>query len=71
MIEMINEQAGWLLFAYVAGSVATYLLMLKTTYIDASGRTIDMLIENGFLRHKKNKDGEVEILKWNAVDEDA
>lgn len=62
---MFTEDIGWLLFAYVAGSIVTYFLMLKATFIDASGRTIDMLIENGFLRHKKNADGEIEILKWN------
>ena len=45
-------------------------LMLKSTYIDASSKTIDTLIEGGFLRHKRNADGEIEILKWNAIDED-
>ena len=67
---MFSENVMWLFGAYVAGSAATYFLMLKTTYIDATGRTIDQLIENGFLRHKKNADGEVEILKWNANEED-
>jgi hypothetical protein len=30
--------------------------------------TIDQLVKNGFLRHRKNKDGDVEILKFNHED---
>jgi hypothetical protein len=30
---------------------------------------VDNLIDNGFLRHKKDADGEIEILKWNEKDE--
>lgn len=67
---MFTESVLWLFGAYFAGSVATYFLMLKATYIDASGRTIDTLIENGFLRHRKTQDGEIELLKWNAADEE-
>ena len=64
-MEFFTENVMWLFGAYLAGSAATYFLMLKSTYIDASGKTIDTLIEHGFLRHKKNADGEIEILKWN------
>jgi len=67
---MFTENVLWLFGAYFAGSFATYFLMLKSTYIDASSKTIDTLIEGGFLRHKRNADGEIEILKWNAIDED-
>ena len=66
---MFTETTLWLLGAYIAGSAATYYLMLKATFIDATGKTIDQLIENGFLRHKRGEDGEIEILKWNAVDD--
>ena len=67
---MFTENVMWLFGSYFVGSFATYFLMLKSTYIDATGKTIDTLIENGFLRHKRNADGEIEILKWNALDED-
>jgi hypothetical protein len=70
-MEFFSENILWLFGAYLSGSVATYMLMLKSTYIDASGKTIDTLIEGGFLRHRKNADGEIEILKWNAVEEEA
>ena len=66
---MFTETTLWLLGAYIAGSGATYYLMLKATFIDATGRTIDQLIDNGFLRTKRGADGEIEILKWNALDD--
>ena len=68
-MEFLTENVVWLFGAYLAGSIATYLLMLKSTFIDASSKTIDTLIEGGFLRHRKHPDGEIEILKWNAVDD--
>ena len=66
---MITENVMWLLGAYVAGSVATYLLMLKATFIDAADKTIDTLIEAGYIRTRKNKDGELELLQWDFKDE--
>lgn len=70
MTEFLNESMGWLFFAYLSGSIVTYFLMLKSTFIDASERTIDTLIDAGFIRTRKNKDGELEILKWNHKEED-
>jgi hypothetical protein len=66
---MSTEMLLWLLGAYVAGSGATYYLFLKKNFLDATEATIDSLIENGFLRTKRGTDGEVEILKWNDIDE--
>ena len=68
-VEMFTENLMWLLIAYVAGSVATYLLMLKSTFIDAADKTIDTLIEAGYIRTRKTKDGEIEILQWDYKDE--
>ena len=69
-MEMIfNENILWLLGAYVAGSGATWYLFLKKNFLDATEKTIDTLIENGFLRTKRSDNGEIEILKWNANDE--
>lgn len=31
--------------------------------------TIDTLIDQGYLRHEKKSDGEIEILKWNSLKE--
>ena len=41
-------------------------LFLGQNFKNATEATIDALIDKGFLRHKKDADGEVEILKWNA-----
>ena len=66
---MSTEMLLWLLGAYVAGSGATWYLFLKKNFLDATEATIDTLIENGFLRTKRGDNGEIEILKWNAIDE--
>ena len=66
---MFTEDLLWLLGAYIAGSGATYYLFLKKNFIDATSKTIDTLIDNGFLRTKRGPDGEIEILKWNATDD--
>ena len=68
-MEFFSENAFWLLVAYVAGSVATYLLMLKSTFVDAADKTIDTLIDAGYIRTRKNKDGELELLQWDFKDE--
>lgn len=65
----MNDMIMWLMLAYVAGSVATYLLVLKSKTVDAVGHTIDKLIEEGYLRSKRDANGEIEILKWNARDD--
>ena len=66
---MSTELIMWLLGSYVAGSVATYYLFLRQNFFVATETTIDTLIQGGFLRTKRNADGEVEILKWNAADD--
>ena len=52
---------GWLLLAYVFGTV----FGLWVNFQKVIGSTIDNLIENGYLKHRKNADGEIEILKYN------
>ena len=68
-MEFFSENAFWLLVAYIAGSVATYILMLKATFVDAADKTIDTRIETGYIRTRKNKDGELELLQWDFKDE--
>ena len=66
---MFTENVMWLLGAYVSGSVATYYLIVNQSVRSAAEQMVDNLIDNGFLRHKKDADGEIEILKWNEKDE--
>jgi|TARA_A100001388_G_C28404940_1_gene327790 hypothetical protein len=59
----------WILIAYVLGSAATYFLMRKQIAFNITESIIDQLIAQGFLRSKKDKNGETEIVKWYAPDE--
>ncbi|MBO01803.1 MAG: hypothetical protein CMG35_04090 [Candidatus Marinimicrobia bacterium] len=54
----------WLLFAYVSGSVFTGFVFYKSGTRNGIESTIDNLVSQGFLRHKR-VNGEIEILKWN------
>ena len=58
----------WLALTYVLGSGVTYFLMRKQIAFNITESIIDNLIAQGFLRSKKDKNGEVEIMKW-YVDE--
>ena len=54
----------WLALTYELGSVVTYFLMRKSIAYDITESIIDNLIAQGFLKSKKDKNGEVEIMKW-------
>lgn len=54
----------WLLLAYVLGSAATYFLLYRKLFMSATEKTLDMLMNGGFLRYRINADGDTEILKW-------
>ena len=67
-MEFFTANILWLLFAYVVGSVFTGFVLYKTGTRNGIETTIDNLIAQGFLRHKKTN-GEIEILKWNDCSE--
>ena len=52
---------GWLLFAYAVGTAFGMWLRMQSVI----GTTIDSLVENGYLKHRRGADGEIEILKYN------
>ena len=56
------------LWSYLIGSVVTWVLVSNAYRKQGIEATIDSLVENGFLRHRKQADGEIEILKWNDLD---
>jgi|TARA_X000001036_G_scaffold177580_1_gene168117 hypothetical protein len=64
-MEFFSANILWLLLAYVTGSVFTGYIFYKSGTRFGIENTIDSLIDQGFLRHKKDKDGEIEIIKWN------
>lgn len=60
---------GWLFFAYLSGSVATGVLLYKSVALRSIEMTIDNLIDSGYLRHKLDREGNVEIMKWNSLED--
>ena len=52
----------WLLLTAVIFTGVGYFMAPRDILI---AQTIDTLIEQGFLRYKKDKDNEIQILKWN------
>jgi len=52
---------GWLLLAYIAGTGIGMWWNFKRVI----ETTIDSLVTQGYLKHRKKADGEIEILKYN------
>ena len=51
------------LITYIVGSAIGYFLAYKPSSI-ARDELLDLLIQEGFLRHKTDKDGQIIILKY-------
>ena len=60
----------WLLGAYIAGTLFTLFVLGPQITNKAIESTIDTLMAKGIIRYKKDKDGEIEILKWNDISND-
>ena len=60
MFELVPG-VGWLFLAYVAGTI----IGMKFRFNGVIEATIDSLIDNGYLKHRRNSRGEIEILKHN------
>ena len=58
---MFDANLLWLFFAYTVGTV--FGMWLKFRHV--IDMTIDSLIDNGYLKHRRKEDGEIEILKYN------
>ena len=58
----------WLFIAYGAGTLFTLFILGPSIATRTIETTIDSLVEKGCLRHRKDKDGEIEILKWNEAE---
>ena len=56
---------GWLLFAYAVGTGFGYVLGKTSSIKNVAEVTVDSLIENGYLKTRRNEKGELEILKYN------
>jgi hypothetical protein len=65
---MMDDTTLWFFGSYVVGSVVGLIFGYAAGARNAISTTIDQLVKNGFLRHRKNKDGDIEILKLNQED---
>ena len=64
MFELVPE-FGWLLFAYAVGTAFGWYMGFKNQVRNVSEVLIDSLIEKGYLKYRKDANGEIEILKYN------
>lgn len=60
MFEVVPGM-GWLALAYTVGTLFGLWYRQRKTV----EQTIDSLIDNGYLKHRKDAKGEIEILKYN------
>jgi len=58
----------WLLLVYSAGSLVTGIMVWRSTLQSSIAFTLDNLIKQGFVRSRKDKNGEIEILKYDHTD---
>lgn len=64
----MDDNTIWFFGSYAAGTLIGMIIGYVTGARTAVELTVDQLVQNGFLRHRKNKDGDVEILKLNQKD---
>lgn len=62
-------EGNTLFWGYIIGSVVTWFLVSASSRQAGIEATIDSLIEQGFLRHRRKANGEIEILKWNDLED--
>lgn len=56
---------AWILTAYAVGTGFGYVIGKIASVRDAAELTIDSLIESGYLKHRIDENGDVQILKHN------
>lgn len=64
----MDDTTVWFFGAYAVGTVMGMLFGYSSGTRRGVENTVDQLVKNGFLRHRTNKDGDVEILKFNQKD---
>lgn len=61
----MDDNTLWFLLAYAVGTGFGYVMGKIASVRDAAGLTIDTLIEGGYLKHRIDENGDVQILKYN------
>lgn len=60
------------LFIFITAIVFTgvgYYFGVGATVVKASENALDILVKGGYLRYRRDKNGEIEIMKWNTQDD--
>lgn len=60
---------GWLLLFYTVGTVLGYAWGVKKGAMVTIENTIDALVAQGYLKQRKNTQGEIELLKPKTFEE--
>jgi hypothetical protein len=67
-MELIPDW-GWLLLAYAVGTVLGWAWGIKKGAMITIENTIDALVSQGYLKQRKNDQGEIELLKPKTFEE--
>lgn len=62
------EQWTWLLFAYMVGTAFGWYMGLNAQTKKVANLLLDKLIDEGYIRHRRTSDGDIELLKLNEED---
>ena len=60
---------GWMLLAYAVGTILGYAWGVKKGAMVTIENCIDALIAQGYLKQRKNNQGEIELLKPKTFEE--
>lgn len=59
----------WLLVVSVIFTFVGYYMGKRDALIEAASSAVDVLIAEGYLRYKRSQNGEIEIIKWNEIND--
>ena len=59
----MDDNMLWFLGAYIVGTGFGWFLGKTSSIKEVAGLTIDHLIEGGYLKYRRDKDGEIELVK--------
>lgn len=61
----------WIIASYIVGTITGYYITVNSVYMLAVTSTIDTLIENRYIRHREDKDGNIEFLEYDEKDDES
>lgn len=64
----MDDTTLWFFFAYIVGTLFGMAVGYSSGARKGCEITIDQLCKNGFLRHRRKSDGDIELLKLNQED---